>query len=264
MRQIKLAQEASVLQRRIYASLPWGFRVARFFLRLASDTIDVFGRVVAAEFIKRGVEGMPEINGQPAEAFREKLVKAGSKAGDKLPRNYGRQFAQSAWNMNMSKIRNPEVIEDAMVTVVEKLLKNPHLIREGVLLREAQAFVLKMVRNETIDILRMKGRRREDSLTIEDEGEEINLDPQDPSALKEIEEMLPPSTLREIARDLDRINESAGTYVNLIFQDYSDREIAEGAMLPHMDGPVSPQALFNWKKRWMPKIEEVIRKHVGQ
>lgn len=264
MRQIKLARAASDLQRRIYASLPWGYRVARFFLRLASGTIDVFGRVVAAEFIKRGVQGMPDVAGKPAESLREALLKKGTRAGDKLPRNYGRQFAQSVWNINMSKIKNPEIIEEAMVSVVEKLLKNPHLIHEGVLLREAQAFVLRMIRNETIDLLRTKGRRREESLTREDEGEEITLDPHDPGALKDIEGMLTPSTLRDIKRDLDRINESASAYIDAVFNDYSDREIAEGAMLPHMQGrPVSPQALFNWKKRWMPKIEEAIRKHIG-
>jgi DNA-directed RNA polymerase specialized sigma24 family protein len=259
-----LAKRAADLRRRIFSSLPWGFRVASFFLRLSSGIIDAFGRVVAAEFIKRGVEGLEPIGDEPALAWQDKLKALGSRAGDKLPKSYGRKFAQMAWNVVLGKSRNPEVVEEAMTLVIEKLLKNPTVIREGAMRQEAEGFILKMLKNEATDLLRSKGRRqqREESLVVEDEGESVSRDFMDPSALREIGEMLPEREIREIIRDLDRLHPNAATYIELVFQGYEDREIAENAMLPQMDRAVSPQALFNWKKRWLPKIKEVVLQHI--
>lgn len=253
---LPIIKRAADLRRKIHASQPWGFRVASFFFRISSDIIDAFGRVVYAEFVKRGVQDLPDIGDVPALAWQDKLLKLRSRAGDKLPRSYGRKFGQMAWNVVLSKARNPEVVEDAMTAVIEKLLKNPTVIREGVTRAEAEGFVLKALKNEAIDLLRKQTRRREEG--------EFTRDIADPDTLRQLEDMLPPTVLREIIRDLDRVHPSAAAYVELVFQDYDDREIAQNAMLPHMDGPVSPQALLNWKNRWLPKIKNIIHKHLQE
>ena len=56
-----LHRQAVDLSRRIYASLPWGFRIARLFEVLAADSLDAFGRVVTAQMVLAVVRGIPDI-----------------------------------------------------------------------------------------------------------------------------------------------------------------------------------------------------------
>lgn len=56
-----LLRRAVDLSRRIYTSLPWGYRIAELFTVLAGDSLEAFGRVIYAEFIKSVVRGMPDV-----------------------------------------------------------------------------------------------------------------------------------------------------------------------------------------------------------
>ena len=262
-----LAKKASDLARRIYASLPWGVRVANFFLRLGSGIVDAFGQVAYAEFIKRGITGLPDIGNDPAASWQERLLKAGPKAGDRVPRGYGRKYAQMIWNVMLSKTKNPEMVEELMTWAVEHLIAHPAVIKEGVSRQEAEAFVLMMLKNKSTDMFRSQGRRKKiegPSTTVDDEGEQVTLDVMDPNAFKELAEMMPEHTLKAIVHDLEALHPNAAAYIDLAFQGYEDREIAQNAMLPNMDQAVSPQALNQWKKKWLPRIQQVVMKYLDR
>jgi DNA-directed RNA polymerase specialized sigma24 family protein len=262
-----LIKWASDLRRRIYASLPWGLRLGIFLRRLSSSIIDAFGRVMYAEFVKRGVVGMPDIGGQPAASWREKLEKAGTRAGDMVPRGTGREFAQKAWRILLSTTRNPSITEEVMTTVIEKFIKSPNLIQEGSTLRFAEGYVIQALKSHFIDYDRSERRRTRlqgPSLTVEDDsGEDVVLDVEDPDSWKQIGGLLSPVGLREIHRELERIHPSAAAFVDLSFQGYTPIEMARGAMLPHLEGkPTSPSNVYQWIERWKPRIQEVIQKHI--
>lgn len=257
-----LLARANRLNHRIYASLPFGQRVSHLFLKLAGDILDAFARVVSAEFIKRGVVGMEEIRGEPVEVWADRLRRLGPRAGDALPRGYGRSFAQLVWRIGLRRSGRPDLIEEVMTSVIEKLIARPTYVREGVSLPEAQGLVIKMVKNEIIDAQRMGNRWRMDPLGDETDEGDFTGDMLDPRTLRKLEDQLTPSKMNRIVEDLARVHPSASEYVRLMLEGYTKREIAQGALLPHMRGPTSPQALTNWEIDWLPKIRKVFQRHM--
>lgn len=262
-----LLKWATDLRRRIYASLPWGYRVAVFFRRLASGIMDAFGRIMYAEFIKRGVNSMPDIGGKPAHEWQERLTKAGTRAGDMLPRGTGREFAEKAWKILLKLSRDPETTEEVMTLVIEKFVKNPNLIREGSDLRVAEGYIIQSLKSHLYDYLRATKRRTRlvsPGLTTEnDEGDTVNLDVRDPESWREIGEMLPQAELKEILHALERLHPSAAAFLDLTFQGYTPAEMAREGLLPHLEGkPVSPSNLYQWIERWKPRIQEVLQQHI--
>jgi len=262
-----LYKQADDLRRRIYASLPWGYRLASFLLRLSSSILDAFGRVIFAEFIKRGVKDMPDIGGQPAAAWRDKLLKAGTRAGDMIPRGTGREFAMKAWRVLLSQTKNPEMTEEVMTLVIEKIIKNPSLIKPESL-QVAEGYVITALKATYIDKVRYEKRRKDvrgPSLTVEDEsGDAITLDPGDPSSWKEVGQLIPESELREILHDLERLHPSAAAFVDLSFQGYTPTEMARQGLLPHLEGqPTSVQNVHQWIQKWKPRIQQVLEKHIS-
>lgn len=261
-----LSKRAEDLRRRIFASLPWGYRLASFLLRLSSSILDAFGRVMYAEFIKRGVTDMPDIGGQPAASWKERLDKAGPRAGDMIPRGTGREFAQKAWKILLSQTKNPEMAEEVMTLVIEKIIKNPKLVKAEPL-RVAEGYIITALKATYIDRVRFEKRRKQisgPSLTVEDEsGESVTLDPEDPSSWKQVGELLPESELREIIRDLERLHPSAAAFVDLSFQGYTPTEMARQGLLPHLEGqPTSVQNVHQWIQKWKPRIQQVLQKHI--
>ena len=262
--QQKLASRASDLSRRIYASLPWGLRVANFFMVLASSTQDTFGRVVYAEFIKAGVDGMPDIAGEPAASWRDRLLKLHTRAGDKVPRGYGLDFARKVWGIALKKSRDPSLVEDMMDRALEKILAGKVIIREGASLHEAEGFVITMVKNDLLDQFRAQKRGPQLGLGEKDEEGDYSGDVLDQEAFDALGDMLTPSVMQEILRDVAGVHPSAPAYIKLRMEGYDKNEIARGGMLPHMKGPASPQAITNWEIKWLPKVKTVIEKHLGR
>lgn len=259
--QQRLASRASDLSRRIYASLPWGLRVANLFMVLASSTQDAFGRVVYAEFIKRGVEGMPDIAGEPASAWQERLLKLKTRAGDRVPRGYGLAFAKKVWGIAMGKARDPNLVEDVMVRAMEKLLKmKPDTIREGAPLPEAEGFIISMVKNDILDQFRAQKRRPQLGLGEKDEEGDYSGDVLDPNWGETYSRAGLERTLQEARRDLEGVHPDAAAYIDLSLQGYPDKEILLKLDMKNTKGtPMTPQT---WEFRYKDKIREVLRKHM--
>jgi len=264
MSQQRLASRASDLSRRIYASLPWGLRVANFFRVLASSTQDTFGRVVYAEFIKAGVEGMPDIAGEPAASWRDRLLKLHTRAGDKVPRGYGLDFAKKVWGITLQKSRDPSLVEDMMIRALEKILAGKVTLREGASLHEAEGFVITMIKNDILDQFRAQKRAPQLGIGEKDEEGNYSGDVLDPDTLQAIGDTLSPSDMNEILRDAAKIHPSAPAYIKLRMEGYDITAIARGGLLPHMEGPSAVQNITNWELRWLPKIKAVFEAQLGR
>lgn len=249
---LELATRAGSLNRRIFASLPWGFRVAHLFQKLAMDMAEILGRVAYAEFIKAGVVGLPDINGQPALELADKFK--GTRAADRLPKGYGKAFGTKAWRIALSKLRNPEVVEEAASLLMSKIIMGKFGIQEGVDLRMAENLVITSLINAGKDTQRNRNRQ-ERSLPQDDEG--VALDIEDPRAFKELGDMLPQSEWASILRELERIHDKAPAWVEAQLEGVSGVELAES-------WGTEPAYIINWKKRYLPAIKEVIYEHLKE
>ena len=254
--QTKLAAQASKLSRRIFASLPWGFRLAHLLTKLAVDTQEAFGRLAYAEFLKSGVTGLPDIKGMPALSFRSEIQ--GPRAADKLPKGYGKPFGIKVWKIALSKFYQPELVEEAISHVMIKLVSGGVNIREGTDLKQAEAFIITSVMNAATDALRKKKREAPSRSLIQDDGEGgvEEVDISDPHAFRDLERMIPQSEMGKIMQELRRINERAPAWVEAKLDGLSDREIAE-------EWGVTPSAIINFKNRYFDKIEAVFNKYLS-
>lgn len=247
-----LVVRASTLSRRIFASLPWGFRVASLFQKLATHSSDVLGRVAYAEFLKAGVVGLPDVDGRPALELQEKLK--GTRAADRLPVGYGSAFGAQVWRTALYHLRNPEIVEEAVSMTMSKLIMGRAKIQEGVSLRTAENFIMKVVINDAKSILRSRARH-ETQLPTDDEGEELDVD--DPRAFQQLEKMLPSSEIQHIMRDLRKVHERAPDWVEAQLDGMTAMELAES-------WGVSSAYVVKWRERYLPAVKKVIYKHLQE
>lgn len=251
--QTKLAAEATKLSRTIFASLPWGFRLAHLFEKFAVDTQEAFGRFAYAEFLKAGVEGLPDINGQPALSLRGEIQ--GPRAADKLPRGYGKDFGKKVWTFAFHKFRDMELVEDGISHVMMRMVKGEVQVREGSTLKSAENLIVTSVLNATMDALRAKKRAAPSLMRENDEDGYAEIDIADPHAFKELEQMLPRSEMARLMNDLKSIQDRAPSWVEAQLDGLTDRELAT-------EWGTTPSYLINWKKRYLEEIHEVIRRHL--
>ena len=152
-----LVDAAQALQRRVYATLPWGYRVAAFLfeLRYASDP-EAFGRLAYGVFLMNGVTGLPEAPFVPTNA----------KEIDKLPRGYGQEFGIAARNLARRFFADEDRVDELLASLSVALLSNATLHR-GIArkpLGEARSYVFGMVANLARDMLRSQKVRRHEVL----------------------------------------------------------------------------------------------------
>ncbi len=142
---------AGTLSRRIYASLPFEERLAHFFAKFALDTVETMGKALGAEFLIRGVTGMPDPG-----AFWDPDSRNPSLT---LPRNYLKEFASSAYGQLMKKFHDPELVEEAVQNYLLKIMTHEHI--KPMPLPAAEKYVRNGLINSALDIIRH--RRRKDS-----------------------------------------------------------------------------------------------------
>jgi len=196
---------AQQLSRRIYASLPWGYRVATVVLKLASAYIDVFGRLVYAEMIKAGVTGMPPINGEPAETWKDKIQ--GPKGPDRLPKGYGHEFGKKIYAFLLSKTRNLDTTEEVLSRLMMNIARHKLTFKEGYDLKQSESMMFQSALRVLIDIKReQKSRGNPNSLT-DDMGDQIDL--ADPSSFRHLDNMLPHSEMGRIMDDIQKVHPKA-------------------------------------------------------
>jgi hypothetical protein len=257
-----LAASALDLRRRVYASLPWGFRLANLLMRVSSNT-DAFGRVAYGLFLMAGVTELPSIDGKPPEVFEPDTFRDIDKF---LPREYGKAYGEKVYRALLKSFRNPSFVEDIMSMGLIKVM-DAISNKGGTLLShlrwktkaEAENFLLRMMINMGIDVT----RRENKSLSIVDEeGEDRIIE--DPQAFKQLEDLLPEKEMAQIKHELEKIDERLAPdidlYFDLLLEGYKDSVIVRDKMLPFLQERQMTQS--NWSRTYKERIKEVLRKHL--
>lgn len=179
-----MAHRARVIARRLYAALPRGVRLANFFVRLAAESPNVerFGRMVYAEFIRKGITGMPPIHGKPVE----EVVDRSKPIEKQLPLGYGSAFAQKAYRTLLALGIPPSSVEDVMQDYLIELVTKSKVGEGDFALHHAEAYVLRGLRQFALTRRRSMNRRlrREaPTLVTEDDGVMVDREVKDESGL---------------------------------------------------------------------------------
>lgn len=226
-----LLRTAREVSRRIWASLPLGFRILALFDNLAADSTDVFGRMIYAEFLRRGVKGMPPIRGKSPEEYIALIGERGlndKNLSSKLPPGYGKEFAVKARNILRKKY--PEhIIDEAMSNFMFRFHnKGSEHLTQGASLTMAEGYVLMGLKNEAINARKREKNLGDESLSGDEERDEKPIDIRDTHFLQKIEDQYPiHEILRapDLRRDLLSIARWAPQYIELALEGYSDDEI---------------------------------------
>lgn len=249
----QLIKVAGMLRRRIWASLPFGERFAEVLSRLASSGTDAFGTGIYGLFLQNGVEGMPPVNGKPAlEWISDHSVR-------RLPPAYGREFGRKAFLSLMRKYHNPETVEDLLSGFLVRFMERAgQYLKPGTSLREAEAYVMRSLYNEGINLLRRKRWETGESSFRRDDDDGPGFLERAPLPEQEklVTTLLNSSPMRSRLR---RIHPSAEQYLRLSLEGYTDVEIIGNpakeipSMLDHPTnaegGALTPTAWDKYKKQ---------------
>ncbi len=236
MDRVALLHHARDLQRRIWASLPLGFRLVAVLERLAVDSITAFGQVLYAEFLLRGVKGLPDIDGMPALdwlAANPDLAKDKRKITARLAREgdfsrKAKDFASRTYRFLMAKFHNPALVEESMQSFLVRFISGAaEGMTEGSDLKRAEGYATEGVKREVLNAITRQNRQRgrEQSIFMEDDDEEVAIDISDPKAFKDIESIFPEWHDPRVKRDLAAIAPWVPTYLDLAAKGYTDDEI---------------------------------------
>jgi len=236
------------LNRRVYASHPWGYRVARLLLHLAGDALDTFGRVITGEMVLAVVGGLPEIGGKPASDWIQDVHLKGAEV---LPLATGRPFAQKVYNILLTRFGSPEVAQEAMANVLLQVARKKLHIKNGASLHDAESYVITVALNAARDILRAQGRRRERPLVRERDDESMTLDVEDPSSFQALDTAITPAQMQRLLRDLAAVHPRAPDYVRALLDGDSASEIAG-------EWHVTPSYVSKFKRLVGPEIRRFV------
>ncbi len=243
----RLIMAANELRRTVFASLPWGLRVGSllFHLRFGADA-GSFGQLAFGLFHLFGVNGLPRTPFVP-ETIREI---------DKLPDGYGAEFGQKARRLAWRYLRDPESVDEVLSLAAMKLISNKSLDKgvRGKDLHQAENYVLRMVQNQALDMLRSEHVRRHEDIT------EIL---REPGSWEGLGELIPEREQDAIKHELEqavspRLMPDLPLYFDLLLDGISNKQIAEDRLLPSLkEKPISQQALAKYRD----KVKNVLRQH---
>jgi DNA-directed RNA polymerase specialized sigma24 family protein len=205
--------------------------------------------------IKAVVRGMPDApGGKPAYDLIGDVTRKGA---DALPPGYGRPFASRVFKILLSKFSDPEVAEEAMSHVLFQIARGKLHIRNGADLADAEALLITIAMNAARDILRARGRRREDSLVRDRDDEQSAIDVEDPEAFANLDKLMPASELRDVLRELAGVHPRAPEWLQARLHGDSGQEIAA-------DWGVTPSYISKFQRVFLPRIKAVVQHHLRQ
>jgi DNA-directed RNA polymerase specialized sigma24 family protein len=221
-------------------------------IKLASQQAEIFGRVCYWTFLEAGVEGLPEINGQPALTFQG--VFKGPTGPNRLPRGYGSRFGQRAYGWLLKKFRNLELVEDVISQVAVKLAAKTLKIKEGSSLGEAENLILVSLKNAALNVIKKK---KEVQLTNRDDEEDTSpiTELADPSGFKRIEEIMSPQDWSRLLQNLEMVHERAPEWAQAQVDGVTNTELAA-------QWGVTPGYITNWLTKYRDNIALVFKKHL--
>lgn len=258
MTQAKIAARAAELSRRIYASLPFEYRVARLLIQLniAATTEEDYGRVFYAEFIKAGVQGMPPIGKMPAEEIRDKLIRAKSRAANLLPEGYGGAFGRSLWSMTKRAVGSDSVVKDIMQELTLSFFSKGTKGLESSFDRDqAESFVKWRLSKKIQDYKKSFRRKRQPERSLTDPVTQLQIDLMDRSALQKFVQLLGHGSrgerqLLQALRDVDKAHPNrAWSWIEGQLAGRTNRELAE-------EWGVVPSMVTQWIQAHKSAIQE--------
>lgn len=247
--QVELAQRARRLSRRIFASLPWGFRLAHLFSFLSADAASTLGRSAYALFVASAVRNMPPVEGREALDLVRDI--RGPEDAAKLPPDYGRVFGSRLFRSLLAKF-GPEIAEEAVAETLLKIVRGKVQVRNGAALSEAEALVSTVAINSARDLARGEQRRRRN--VQDDDG---SLDLEDPQAYAEVERALSPTEMERVLRDLERVHPRARSFAEALLDGDTKSEIAQ-------EWRVTPSYISKWLRENRDDLAAVLRRHLRE
>jgi hypothetical protein len=145
-----LVRKAQDIRRRIWASLPFGYRLARVFVSLSNEFLTDWGRQLGAHLLKLGIQDMPD----PGPSWNPDKPDP-----RRLPRGYMKSEAGLMYQIALRKLGNPEDAVDLLQDIIIKLVTGGINITEGVPLKMAISYIGRGVSLETLRRLRNKSKR---------------------------------------------------------------------------------------------------------
>lgn len=251
--QTKLASRAANLSRKIYASLPFEFRVARLLIKLGLSD-EIYGRMFYAEFIKAGVQDMPPVGKIPAEEMRDVLLAAGPRAAARLPMNYGREFGSKLWTLAHKYLKSygdEENIREVLQESIAYLLGSSKRALKALPREQAESYIKRIVIGRAVDKVRAERRggphvRNDELLTRLT----------DPNALRQYTQMLGPTGRKLFQQKLQRVDPKhpdwPWEWLMSEVEGRTQRELAE-------EWGVVPATVNQWLKRNEGKIRKVFQ-----
>ena len=267
-RQAILICRAARLQHKLFISLPFTARFATF-ARIALDPREIFGRMAYTVFLQRKIEGMPDIHGQPALGFDL------SRAPQHLaPQGYGKEFGAKVMNLMLYKYKDPEMVQDAMQNAVVKLLQEANKLREGASLSDAQGYVVTIVKNECLGIIRHRNKHPGDygqgMPSADEDAPAVELE--DPHALKAILQWIDDESggtaIQHIMQDLQKIKGAVPFVQGKLETGLSNQQLVgnlpQGITPKYPWFQENPISYGNFTVNVLPKIKRVFRKYVNE
>jgi len=237
-----LVASAEALEHKVYASLPWGYRISQLLLTLASEALDLtgWGVQVFTVFLEEGVRDVP--------------LDAKGKIDEGEAAKFGRNTFSTL--RNMARGDAPDLLQEAYI----KLLSSKHSVR-GATFKGAKNYVTTLAVNAAKDFIRKN--RRNQSLTDDEGTDMVVVDERHPDSYKNFGHEISPAKMNAIKRDLAKLPqftpevlEAVPIYIDLLADRVSRFKIINNGMLPIK---VDYGA---WMRKYNPYIEKALLKHL--
>ncbi len=226
------------LNRRVYASLPWGFRVANVLVKLSYGLTETVGRIFYSLFLDSGVEDMPP-GAEP-----------GTKP-DRLPSGYGRRFGERLYAMLLQKARNPSLVEDVLSEMMVTVSRDKFNFPPGTSLKGAEQYVIRTAVNHLINLIR-SNKHNDRYIDIDD-----MVDVSDPNSFQNLDNVLPRQELEKLMEDLRRVHPRAPSWLEAQLEGLKNVELAE-------EWGVSKSNITGWEHKYVPDIKKVVMKYLRE
>lgn len=257
--QYKIAARAENLSRRVYASLPFEYRVARLLIQLKVASIaDTYGRALYAEFIKAGVTGMPDVGKMPAEELRERFIQKGNQAASLLPIGYGGRFGRGLMALaqkGLGQFRSEDNALELLQSIMTELYGGTQQAIKGVSLASAESYIKKRVMWRAADFRKRIKDQKNVSLT--NPQTQLQIDLMDERSLQKFVQLLGPTgekTLFNAMRYVDpKHPDRAWNWIEAQLQGKSGRDIAE-------EWGVAPSMVTQWVARYQEAIKDAFQR----
>jgi len=219
------------LRRRIYASLPWGYRVANLFLYIASRSSTIMGRVIQDELVRQGFN---------------------------VPAGWANNLTRAIYAKLLIKAKNPSLADDVFSELMLKLTQKKFEFDPKSSLTDVGRYLYSTAFNVLTDIYRRETRginnRKEDSKRVFLDPDELtNLE--DPDTFRALDRMLPRHEISHLMRDLKKVDDRAPSWFEAKLEGWLSKEIAT-------EWGVSPARISQWESLNVPDIREVLNKYI--